>query len=102
MPFWAFAVLAVGATVLMTGLQEEAYTSQTEQLGTAVDQAEKDLGTYDESSAKAKPAMKRVFDLNKAMRQQAADNQSQLDSLLQAENELDVGYQSSDSTKNDY
>ena len=100
--FLAFAVLAVGATVLLTGLQEEAYNAQTEQVETAVDQAEKDLGTYDESTAKSKPAMKRVLDLNKAMRQKAADNQAVLDSLVEAELELDMGYQASDSTENDY
>ncbi|MBK6766547.1 MAG: hypothetical protein IPG71_09620 [bacterium] len=97
-----FSLLALGATVLTTGIEEKAYDSTMENLDAAVDEAERGLGVDSESPEKKKPAMKRAIELNKKMNARMAESQAMLDSLVDAESDALGEYVVTDSTENDY
>jgi len=97
-----FSLLALGTVVLTTGLEEKAYESTMENVDTAVDEAERELGTDIDGPGKKKPAMKRAIELNKQMNARMSESQAMLDSLVEAETDALGEYVVADSTENDY
>lgn len=82
-----FSVISLIGVFLTTGLQEKAYDVQMDRLDSAVLQAEKEMGIYDEKLASTTPAIKRAIQLSREMKKQAEANQQLLDSLARTDQE---------------
>ncbi|MCB9357768.1 MAG: hypothetical protein H6508_00995 [Calditrichaeota bacterium] len=86
-----FSLMALGATLLTTVFQEKAHKSQMNRLNSAVDEAEKDIGIYDEETSRQESALKRALNVSREAQARAHETQDLLDSLTRANNEA-MGY----------
>ncbi len=89
--FLGFALVSFIGAMMTTGLQEKAYNTQMDRLNEAIDEAEKDMGIYDEETSRSTPAITRARNMSLEAQKRAEDMRARLDSLQKMDME-EMGY----------
>ncbi|MCB1059974.1 MAG: hypothetical protein KDB65_07075 [Calditrichaeota bacterium] len=92
--FLGFSVLAFGATLVTTSIQERAHKQQMDKLNDVIDMAEKDMGIYDEKTARDTPALKRAMNMSQEARRRADESRHMIDSVTKMTEQMndEMGY----------
>jgi ABC-type transporter Mla subunit MlaD len=100
--FLAFSVLAFGATLVTTTIQERAHTKQMQKLNDVIDEAEKDMGIYDDSTARSTPALKRAMNVSEEAQKRAEESKRLIDSVTTMTEQMndEMGYREIGETEN--
>jgi hypothetical protein len=86
----AIGLMMMAATLLWMSFQAKTTQTQTARIRAALDETEREMGTYDSLTARDMPVTQRVRNVTQQMQQRARESRRLLDSLTRAERQ-DLG-----------